>query len=335
MHLIVVFKCSTILAFENGIGVSYTFASLFIAGILTMLLVYLFTRNHFQAKTISEKEKQLNQKNAQIEQLSKEISIRTQNLEKALQKAEEANHLKNLFLANMSHEIRTPLNSIMGFSELIAEKDHDVKSRSLFAQQINQNSQTLLKLIDQIFHLSILETGKASVYKKEFRVNDVLDSIITDTRNKITATKKNIRLIVNLENPDYLITTDRDKFKLIVENLFDNAIKFTDHGMIEFTSYRMETEFLFRISDSGCGIREDECDIIFDPFKQGAEAMKKIKGGSGLGLSNVKNYVILLGGKIWCEMNRPSGTIFSFTLPANPINSYELQNLISFSLSHN
>lgn len=335
MLLITRFQCLLILAFEVGNGVSTLFITQLFAAIFIVLTVYLLTRSHFQNTTIKGMEKLLSEKDIKIEHLSTEINLRTINLELALQKAEEANRLKSLFLANMSHEIRTPLNSIMGFSELITEEDHDLISKSLFAQQINQNSQNLLKLIDQIFHLSIIETGKANIHKKEFRVNEVLDNIINDTRNKITNLTKQIRLSINLENPNYVINTDEDKFRLIIENLFDNAIKFTDHGFIEFTSYRKETEFLFRISDSGIGIREDECEIIFDPFKQGSEAMRKIKGGSGLGLSNVKNYVILLGGKIWCEQNKPTGTIFSFTLPATPINTYELQNLINFSLSHN
>ena len=335
MLLVSAFQCFALLAFENGIGIFNVYVVLFVLILLALLSVFLLTKNHYQQKEIKHKDNQIAQKDRKIAQLSQEITIRTENLENALQKAEEANHLKSLFLANMSHEIRTPLNSIMGFSELITEDDHDPSAKSLYAQQINQNSQQLLKTIDQIFHLSIIETGKARIRKKEFKVNEILDAIISDTRNKISSAKKNIRLIINLENPDYSITTDIEKFKLIIENLFDNSIKFTNQGIIEFTCYRMETEFLFRISDSGCGIREDECEIIFDPFKQGSEAMRKIKGGSGLGLSNVKNYVILLGGRIWCEMNRPSGTIFNFTLPATPMNSYELENLIKFSLNHN
>ena len=274
-------------------------------------------------------------KKKEIAKLKKKITDRTRNLEIALQKAEESNRLKSLFLANMSHEIRTPLNGIMGFSELIIEDNIDDSSKKLFANQISQNGQNLLNLIDQIFHLSIIETGKVSLNKVEFNINDVIDIIKPKIEQAILNSNKKIKLSINIEDTHYTIKTDMSKFELILENLFDNAIKFTTQGLIEFTCLRLENEYLFQLTDSGCGLQEDEYEIIFDPFTQGKETLKKIKGGSGLGLSNVKNYVILLGGKIWCEKNKPSGSIFSFTLPAKRIKSNKLFAITNYSLYQN
>ena len=264
--------------------------------------------------------------NSKISELNYEVNSRTNNLEQALQEAEEANHLKSLFLANMSHEIRTPLNGIMGFSELITDPEINEDLKHEFSVLITQNSEQLLKLIDQIFHLSVIETGKVRITREEFRIKLLLLSLEQKFQKRINLSKKDIKLFLNTDLKEDKIITDYDKLDLIIENLFDNALKFTDSGSITIEYFREKEEFLFKISDTGCGIGEDEYDIIFDPFTQGSDTIRKIKGGSGLGLSNVKNYVILLGGKVWCEKNQPRGLIFYFTLPALFVNSKVFKN---------
>lgn len=298
----------------------------FIALIAYCVMLLLKTKRNHQI--IKEKEEE-------ITRLQKESSERTKELELALQKAEEANRLKSLFLSNISHEIRTPLNSIMGFSELITEDDTDQTNKAMFASQIVRNSQNLLNLIDQIFHLAIFESGHVTVYKEEFVLGELLNRIEQNIKTKIIESKKNIKLIFNTENPEYTINTDKSKLMLIFENLLGNALKFTKQGIIECTCVRMETHYHFQIADSGCGLNEDEYDLIFDPFTQGSETLKRIKGGSGLGLSNVKNFVNLLGGKIWCAKNKPLGSIFYFTLPTKRIKEKELHRMIKHSIFKN
>jgi signal transduction histidine kinase len=300
-----------------GVLVLLVFASV-------MVILFLISKSNKEKKLLNE-----------INNLNTEIAERTKILEKALQRAEEANRLKSLFLANMSHEIRTPLNSIMGFSELLVDDGLSTKQKELFAAQVIQNGKNLLRLIDQIFHLAIFETGKVNISKEEFKVSVIFESLRLKTEKKIQDAGKNIILIMNVENDDYLIKTDKLKLKLILNNLLDNAVKFTQKGVIDVSCVRTENEYLFQVSDSGCGLNETEYDIIFDPFTQGSETLKKIKGGSGLGLSNVKNYVILLGGKIWCARNFPSGSVFNFTLPAKRIKEEELIQLLSASFYNN
>jgi signal transduction histidine kinase len=266
--------------------------------------------------SVRKLKKELSAMHLQVEGLGKEIKSRTENMERALEKAEESNRLKSLFLANMSHEIRTPLNGIVGFSELIADPDIDNGLKKEFSQHIIQNSEQLLKLIDQILHLSIIETGKVNISREEFRVKLLLLDLEKKFKTKIAQSKKEIKLILNIDHKNDKIYTDYRKLEFIIGNLFDNALKFTQSGAIFIDYYQQHDELVFRLADTGCGIAEDEYDIIFDPFVQGNETLKKIKGGSGLGLSNVKNYVILLGGKVWCENNRPQGLIVYFTLPA-------------------
>jgi signal transduction histidine kinase len=303
--------------------------------ILFVLLIYFRLKISFLNKDAIKTNLEIGNYKSEVKRLQNEITDRTKNLEKALQKAEESNRLKSLFLANMSHEIRTPLNGIMGFTELIVENNLNISEKELYAFQISENSQNLLKLIDQIFHLSIIETGKVNIKKTKFKIGDLLKTFEFEMNEKIAHSDKKIKLSINNENQNYLINTDKEKLNLILSNLFDNAIKFTSHGIIELTCLRMEKEYLFQITDSGSGLREDEYEMIFDPFTQGSETLKKIKGGSGLGLSNVKNYVILLGGKIWCEKNKPNGSIFSFTIPAPRLNETDLLSMLQVTLSQN
>lgn len=297
------------------------------------LVFYLVVKVQYQAKTIQDKINANNELSTEITSLRKEIKKRTKKLESAIQKSEESNRLKSLFLSNMSHEIRTPLNGIMGFSELITEEGISQDEQKLYSQHIIQNSLNLLNLIDQIFHLSIIETGKAHIHKSEFRISALFAEIQPTFESKLAIKNNDIHFSINLENDDYQINTDKEKLSLILVNLFDNAIKFTNRGVIELTCVRLEQDYMFQITDSGSGINEDELEMIFEPFTQGTDALKNIKGGSGLGLSNVKNYVNLLGGRIWCDQNKPNGSIFTFTIPAPKLNQPELTKLLKYSLS--
>jgi signal transduction histidine kinase len=287
-----------------------------------IICVLYFLHLKFRSNNILSLKKEVSSLQSKISELNSEVNTRTKNLEHALQRAEEANRLKSLFLANMSHEIRTPLNGIMGFSELIIDPEIEGQMKQEFATHITQNSEQLLKLIDQIFHLSVIETGKVRISREEFRIKLLLLTLERKFVKKIQDSKKKIKLVLNTNLKEDKIITDYEKLNLIVENLFDNALKFTDRGTITIDYFKEKEEYLFKISDTGCGIGEDEYDIIFDPFTQGRETMRKIKGGSGLGLSNVKNYVILLGGKVWCENNQPCGLIFYFTLPSTSANNH-------------
>lgn len=335
MHKIILIKHLSVFAFET---LQVSKLNLLYLGVV---LVFLFALITFmiRSRNLNSIIKQYQSSNSNLEneikQLRTEISHQTSHLELAIQKSEEANHLKSLFLANMSHEVRTPLNAIMGFSELIVSDDFEPAAKKIYGDHIIQNSQNLLKLIDQIFHLSIIETGKVRINKERFKIADLIQPLERELKSKLALSNKKIQLLINIENPEYVINTDKEKLKHILDNLLDNSIKFTNQGIIDLTCIRLEHEFLFQISDSGSGIKEDEYEMIFDPFTQGSETLRKILGGSGLGLSNVKNYVILLGGKVWCEGNKPNGSIFSFTIPAPFIKEKELLKMLKYSMFQN
>lgn len=335
MGLPVLIKHQAVVVFETiQIGIT-DFMMLGFLALLVLLMIFFCVRTLLLKQNLKHQQQNYLQLDKESQQLRAEISKQTAHLELAIQKSDEANRLKSLFLANMSHEIRTPLNGIMGFSELIVSDELDQQTKKIYADQIIQNSQHLLKLIDHVFHLSIIETGKVNIRKEAFRIHDIFTMIKRELSHSIQSMGKAIHLIINLENNDYVINTDKEKLKHILDNLADNALKFTNRGVIELNCIRLEREFLFQITDSGCGIAEDEYELIFDPFTQGAETLKNIKGGSGLGLSNVKSYVILLGGRVWCERNKPNGSIFSFTIPAPYIKEKDLLKMLRYSMFQN
>lgn len=284
--------------------------------IVITVIIYLITGIRVARNKLQFSRKLNRRLRDEIRDLVKINAIKTSSLELAIQNAEESNRLKSLFLANMSHEVRTPLNGIVGFSELIIDDEIDSESKLLFAEQITKNSQNLLRLIDQIFHLSVIETGKVRINKENFNIADFLMTFKNRTEDKIEKSGREISLDINIINSSFEINTDKEKLQLILNNLLDNALKYTESGHIKLSCDRIGNDYLFKITDTGCGLDENEFEKIFDPFVQGFETVKNVKGGSGLGLSNVKNYVILLGGKIWCEKNTPNGAVFNFTLPA-------------------
>ena len=301
---------------------STTNASIFLyaaCAVMLVVIVFLHLKIRKKNKLLSELKVIIAHKAAKAKNLKKELNSRTQSMQDALKNAEESNRLKSLFLANMSHEIRTPLNGIIGFSELITEQHTDDKTKKIYSHYINQNSEQLLKFFDQIFHLAIVETGKANIKNEKFLLSEFLQKTTRKYQKRIKSLKKNIDFIFSIDDEKYEIETDQHKLKLILENLLDNALKFTDKGYIELSCKTHKESFIFEVNDSGCGLKEDEMELIFDPFRQGTEVMSKITGGSGLGLANVKNYVVLLGGKIWCASNKPNGSKFCFTIPTPDI----------------
>ncbi len=241
-------------------------------------------------------------------------------LKKAYERAAESDRLKSAFLATMSHELRTPLNAIIGFSDLINE---DVNKEEIysFASTINKSGNHLLALVEDIFDITLIETGDVKIHKTEFKLHNVLEDIfkiIKTEQSRMLDSNAEIILKLPAENDDLIIYTDRQKFNQILMNLLKNALKFTPTGFIEF-GYTKEIEnkkaqLKFYVKDSGIGIAEDMHEVIFDMFRQVDESYTRAHGGVGIGLSLTKKLTGLLGGEIWLESVENKGTTFYFTL---------------------
>ncbi len=245
-----------------------------------------------------------------------------ENLEKAKEKAEESDRLKTAFLSNMSHEIRTPMNAIIGFSNLLSDTDITNDERKEFIELIDSNSNSLMNLIEDIIDISKIEAGQLIIKKTKTPVNKIFSELYNSFNQiKNEKDKTNIELRLNLANKekDFTIITDPHRFKQILSNLLDNAVKFTEKGFIEFGySINNQSYLQFYVKDTGIGIPNDKMNIIFDRFRQVDGSNTRKYGGTGLGLAISKNLVELLGGKMWLESQIDKGTTFYFTLPYNP-----------------
>ncbi|MFZ4457131.1 MAG: hybrid sensor histidine kinase/response regulator [Bacteroidales bacterium] len=262
--------------------------------------------------------KMLDLHNQELEEIVKK---RTEALEKtnldlvvAKDKAEASNRMKSAFINNITHEIRTPLTSILGFSQILAETELDAEDRKEFYQEIHQSSNRLIKTVTDYLDISALVSGNQEVKISKFNLYSVIDSIILDYEHQ--ARNKNITLKIDSEiNPELDIESDSALVSKVIEAFVDNAIKFTKTGDVKIGFDISDSNVCLWVKDTGVGIEEDVQSKIFEPFMQ--ESISNTRGyeGSGLGLSISKYISNLIGGKIWVESKKNSGSTFYFSIP--------------------
>ncbi|WP_294141647.1 ABC transporter substrate binding protein [uncultured Sanguibacteroides sp.] len=231
-------------------------------------------------------------------------------LKHAMKKAEESDRLKSAFLANISHEIRTPLNGIVGFANLICEKDYSDEEKQTFCAAINKNSKLLLSLLDDILNLSRIESNSVGCQVEECDVNEMVNSVFETHRFMMP---EQIVLLKGETPVGLRVKTDRVKLTQVFANLINNAKKFTLQGKITLGARISEDrEWLeFSVADTGEGIPEESLPYIFDRFYR----VNEFKPGTGLGLSICKAIMNLLGGDIRVESEWGKGTTFYFRIP--------------------
>jgi PAS domain S-box-containing protein len=253
-----------------------------------------------------------------------ERKIYEERLIKARKKAETANIYKNQFLANMSHEIRTPMNGVVGFADLLKDKDLDEESRDRFLQIIDNNAKQLLTLIDDIINIAKIEADELKIIKSSFNLNELLlDLQNLFIRIKETKLSKNLDFILKIPPIEQAseIYSDQARLRQIISNLLGNALKFTDHGNITF-GYSIEKDHLqFFVEDTGRGIPANKLNTIFERFQQTSSEDATIHGGTGLGLAICKGLVQLLGGQISVKSEPNIGSRFEFNIPLEFSNS--------------
>ncbi|MBN2598513.1 MAG: PAS domain S-box protein [Marinifilaceae bacterium] len=239
---------------------------------------------------------------------------------KAKKKAEESDFLKTAFLQNMSHEIRTPMNSIIGFSELLNDLDLLPEKRKKFTSIIIDNANQLLSIVNDILTISTLQTKQDKVYMESTNINQVLYDLLVIYEKQAFPRHLSIQLHRALSDKESVVYTDKTKIIQILTNLLNNAFKFIHEGSIEFGYRLIDEDMVFYVTDSGIGIPEKMQTIIFDRFMQASDFVKFNYGGTGLGLAISKEFVDLLGGKIWVESDVNKGSTFYFTIKYLPVN---------------
>ncbi len=237
------------------------------------------------------------------------VKLSTQKLATSRINAENAMRAKSVFLSNMSHEIRTPLNALSGFSSLLTEEGLDDETRRQCNEVIQQNSELLLKLINDVIDLSSLEFGKLQFCIALHDAVSICRNVI-DTVNKVKQTQAELTFTTELE--EMPIETDDSRLQQVLINLLINATKFTPQGSIVL-KLEKETDdtVLFTVTDTGCGIPKDKQANIFQRF----EKLNENAQGSGLGLSICQLIIEHIGGQIWIDSEYAEGSRFCFTHP--------------------
>lgn len=244
-------------------------------------------------------------------------------LKKAKQDAEAANNYKNHFLANMSHEIRTPINTIIGFSELIKSENLSAQKRSKYSEIIEENSQALLRLIDDIIDVAKIEANELKIKKEACSLGDMFSELEMTYNNFLKRKqKRSVELVFRIPEEAHhdVIFTDSYRLKQILNNLYINALKYTEAGHIEI-GYTIlnENKLRFFVSDTGVGIPSSRLKNIFKRFNYSDETAVANTPGAGLGLSICKDLALLLGGDINVKTVEGEGSIFYLTLPYDKI----------------
>lgn len=230
-----------------------------------------------------------------------------QELINARLKAEQSDRLKSAFLANMSHEIRTPLNAIVGFSKLLPSAE-TLEDQQLYSDIINQNSDILLQLINDILDLSKIEAGTLEYVKRPMNLGEVCRTIYAVHKDRV---KEGVTLILDNASDNLILKEDQNRIMQVITNFITNATKFTAQGEIRF-GFTVEDECIrVYVKDTGIGIEPDKVNRIFDRFVK----LNAFAQGTGLGLSICQMIVGKIGGDIGATSEVGKGSTFYFTIP--------------------
>ncbi len=244
---------------------------------------------------------------------------------------QKTTRLKSEFLAGMSHELRTPLNAIIGFSEMLLSEDFGEinEKQKKFLNNIAKSGEHLLKLVNDILDLSKIESGNMEINYEIFNISQEINETVSVLNS--LALKKNIKIQINI-NTNLFIKADLIKFKQIMYNLINNAIKFSEEkGEIIINVFSEDNKTKVEICDNGIGIAQKDKDIIFNSFRQVDSSLTRKQEGTGLGLTLTKKLVEMQGGKIDFQSEEKKGSKFWFTIPAlheNELTKFQMKSNI-------
>ena len=279
---------------------------------------------------------------AQLRESNREVITHYERLEQANRELRTLDQLKSEFLANVGHELRTPLNSIIGFTELLlqgysGDLSHDQRRQlSMVLQSGNQ----LLRVLNDVIELSMLNAGQIELRREYLSIQRIIDEVIQDIQ--VHAQQKHLLLVKQTEPSLPPCYCSREKVRLIVMNLLDNAIKFSSSGSITIATRLISSclvpgspenpgasqsppasetapsqYVMVSVSDQGIGIDEKNFEILFDEFRQVDGSLTREYNGTGLGLAISKKLIEMHRGHIWVNSQVGKGSTFHFTLPVS------------------
>ncbi len=233
-------------------------------------------------------------------------------LTKAKNDAETMNHLKDVFLSNMSHELRTPMISILGYADILKEVAVDPEIKEI-SGVIHQSAIRLTDTINMILDLSMLEVDNLFLQFKSINIVKVLEKYSTLYTDK--AHGRNLYFRNECVRKEIMIQADTRLLDQVVDNIINNAIKYTREGGITVNAYTENNQAIIVVSDTGIGIKPEHFNIIFEEFRQVSEGLDRRYEGSGLGLNISKRFVEKMSGNVWVTSEFGEGSKFFISFP--------------------
>lgn len=237
-------------------------------------------------------------------------------IKKQMAELEKSNKVKDEFLSIMSHELRTPLNVTMGYTALVKDGtlgEINAEQEMALAKAMS-HADDLLKMVNSILYATSLEAQAIGVNSGEVRLRSLLEELKNENS---THSNQNLTVLWDFPHDLPVINTDHAKLKHVLENLLDNAIKFTEKGSVSLRARHIPevSAVEFRISDTGVGIPREKLPVIFEMFRQADSSETRPYGGVGLGLLIVKKFTEMLGGTVAVESELSKGSTFTIRIP--------------------
>ncbi len=257
----------------------------------------------------------MNRMSRELHRLNEDQREAARELTTLNEKLKRASMAKSEFLASMSHELRTPMNAILGFTELMLDGIYGDIPPSLKGPltDVQVNGRHLLRLINEVLDLSKIEAGRMELSLGEYSARDVVETVTASLRS--LAAEKGLEFIARVQEDIPPAVGDAKRITQCLMNLAGNALKFTKEGRVEIAVELQANTLVYRVSDTGIGIPQDQIGTLFEQFHQLDPAVAHEFGGTGLGLSITKKFVELHGGRVWAESQVGQGSTFFFSLP--------------------
>lgn len=231
-------------------------------------------------------------------------------LQVARQKVGNMQHQKEEFLRNITHELRAPINTVAGFASLLVDSHNDTE-RNDIARLISSNCETLLAEIEDMQELSKIEAGDIQLHPRQVDINGLVEDCVCEARN---ADKPQVQVVKKVPQRGYRAMVDYRQLSVVLHQLIGNAIKFTDAGTVEVGYEVRDDRLCFHISDTGIGLRPEDCERAFQRF----EKLGSTRVGIGQGLTLARALVQLMGGSIHLTSHPGEGTVVQFDIPCQP-----------------